>query len=474
MIPLILTFVFGLGLRLVLLNQSFWLDEAASIEIASRSFQQFFSQLRFDFHPPLFYLLLKLWLPFAGRSEWLIRMPFVILSSLSIIAIYFLAKHFTRTKDSRIPLVAAIFLAVNPLHIYYSQELRMYGINTLFTIISWIFLLRSLHLANRKDSYLFVIFSVLNIYSFYGAFLNLAAQAFFVMVTCTKKSHFIFLFSVIGIFFLPMLPTLLLQLQTGGYLKSSLPGWQALSGRLTPKDLLLIPAKFILGRINFVPKTLYYAIGGGFTVVYFALVALTLKTKKFLALHLYLSVPFVLACIISLWSPMMGYWRFVYFLPAFLILLVLGIVKLPRVLSLLMTGIVVVSSLMFLAYFWYMPSFQREDWRGLAASLHPEKSLIILHFPFVFAPLKYYFPQGEYYFTQLTLGQVRSDLEVSLKEKVTGYDYIYHLDYLSSLTDPDGKVLETINNIGLKPSDSRSFNGVGVATVFVIPKSVLK
>ena len=68
-IMVIIMTIVGFFLRLILANQSFWLDEGASIEIASTPLINFVAKMAGDFHPPLFYLLLKSWLPIAGHSE---------------------------------------------------------------------------------------------------------------------------------------------------------------------------------------------------------------------------------------------------------------------------------------------------------------------------------------------------------------------------------------------------------------------
>ena len=63
----------ALFLRLILANQSFWLDEGASLMFGKLPLSQLMESIKTDFHPPIFYTLLHFWLPFAGRSEWLIR-----------------------------------------------------------------------------------------------------------------------------------------------------------------------------------------------------------------------------------------------------------------------------------------------------------------------------------------------------------------------------------------------------------------
>src|SRR3989344_8853773 len=111
---------FAFILRLIGSNQSFWLDEGASISIAQLPLANILSAAGSDFHPPLFYLLLHFWLPLADKSEWLIRLPNIVLGSLTIPAFYFLLKAFFSKDKNNLPLIASFLFAINPLHIYYS------------------------------------------------------------------------------------------------------------------------------------------------------------------------------------------------------------------------------------------------------------------------------------------------------------------------------------------------------------------
>ena len=58
----ILSIIFlGLILRLISLNQSFWLDEAITAKVANFSLPEIFTFLKGDFNPPLYYLIIKFW-----------------------------------------------------------------------------------------------------------------------------------------------------------------------------------------------------------------------------------------------------------------------------------------------------------------------------------------------------------------------------------------------------------------------------
>src|SRR5687768_6291869 len=51
------------------IGTGFWIDEGLSVGIADRSLLDIPGVLRQDGSPPLYYMLLGLWLPLAGDSE---------------------------------------------------------------------------------------------------------------------------------------------------------------------------------------------------------------------------------------------------------------------------------------------------------------------------------------------------------------------------------------------------------------------
>ena len=59
----------SLYVRTRLLDTGFWIDEGLSVGIADRSVLDIPGVLRQDGSPPLYYMLLGLWLPLAGDSE---------------------------------------------------------------------------------------------------------------------------------------------------------------------------------------------------------------------------------------------------------------------------------------------------------------------------------------------------------------------------------------------------------------------
>ena len=464
--------ILALAFRLILANQSLWLDEGASWVLSSLSPQALLSASAGDFHPPLYYLLLHYWLPLVGNREWLMRLPGILIGTATVPALYSLLTQLqTKKSKSKFTLahLAALLLAINPLHLYYSQELRMYSLSALLSVFAWKFFLSWLKKPQRKKAFLFILTTLLNLFTFYGTFFNLAAQWLYLLFNQRRrlKSFFINnLFLLIG--FLPWLPTFWTQLQNGGYIKDNLPGWASLSGDFSLKSFLLLPTKFTLGRISLSPQNIYYA--AIFLIVLYLglLFFLALKTKSSRPFFYWLLIPLFLAAVLSLKTPMLGYWRYIFLLPAFTTLIAFGLASLPRHTRHFNIAFVIIVFLVSNFYFWTQPRFHREDWRSAADLVKQSESLVIFNFPGAFAPFKFYLPDQPYFSTQETLGHLR-DLDESLPVAIYDYDRILVFDYLSDLTDPQRQTLVWLDQAGLELVDIHSFNQLGFVYEYQTP-----
>ncbi len=108
----------------------FWIDEALTPLRASYSISDIFRGQVFiqgvasqDTHPPLYYLLIHLTQSLSGSSDFALRYPSALLGALLVPLIFQLGR---RLFGYRAGLAAALFVAVNPLQIWYGQEARMY------------------------------------------------------------------------------------------------------------------------------------------------------------------------------------------------------------------------------------------------------------------------------------------------------------------------------------------------------------
>ena len=125
----------SLFLRLINLNQSLWLDEAINLNnVRALGFGDLVLKYSLsDFHPPLYHVILKANTLLIGSSELAARLPSVILGVLSVYITYLIGK---KLYDKKTALIGAVLLATAPLHIYYSQEARMYMLAAFWATLS--------------------------------------------------------------------------------------------------------------------------------------------------------------------------------------------------------------------------------------------------------------------------------------------------------------------------------------------------
>ncbi len=136
----------ALGLRLLRLNfQPLWGDEGWSLYFASMKLGEMLSKTAVDIHPPLYYALLHLWLQVCGYSPLSARLLSVFFGVCLVPLSYLTGRQlFSRP----VGLVSALIVTVAPFAIYYSQEVRMYGLVTLLGLASIYFFARLI--ANRE------------------------------------------------------------------------------------------------------------------------------------------------------------------------------------------------------------------------------------------------------------------------------------------------------------------------------------
>jgi 4-amino-4-deoxy-L-arabinose transferase-like glycosyltransferase len=131
---ILLLTLLAFGLRLYRMDfQPLWGDEGWSFYFASMSLGDMIRLTAQDIHPPLYYALTSGWLRLAGSSPETARFLSVLFGTLLVPVSYRVATHLF----DRVVAVATVGLvALAPLAIYYSQEVRMYGLVTLLGLAS--------------------------------------------------------------------------------------------------------------------------------------------------------------------------------------------------------------------------------------------------------------------------------------------------------------------------------------------------
>lgn len=134
------------GLRLHRLDfQPLWGDEGWSFYFASTSLGQMVRLTAEDIHPPLYYALLAGWLRLVASTPEAARFLSVLFGTLLVPLAYRVA---ARLFDHSAGLATAAVVTLAPIAIYYSQEVRMYGLVTLLGLGSVYFF--SQQMAGRR------------------------------------------------------------------------------------------------------------------------------------------------------------------------------------------------------------------------------------------------------------------------------------------------------------------------------------
>jgi uncharacterized membrane protein len=116
-----------------------------------------------DMHPPLHLTLLHFWMKTFGSSAFSVRMLSLIFGMLTIYLTYLLSTLVFSKPTYR--LLTALFAAINPLFIVYSQEARCYSMFTTFTAAT-IYFARRMNNKSRLNTYFyFILFSILGLYT---------------------------------------------------------------------------------------------------------------------------------------------------------------------------------------------------------------------------------------------------------------------------------------------------------------------
>jgi mannosyltransferase len=206
----------GAFLRFYLIaGKSIWLDEAFSIVIGQRSLLDVLRMVvQTDTHPPLYYLLLKIWLVF-GSSAAQARSLSAIFSIAAIPLMYKVASALF--NDRRAGLVAAAILTFSPFQIWYAQEARMYAMLTFFVLASAFFFIRALERGELVYWVGYVLTTSLALYTDNGAIWYVASISVFFLLAHRRFSDRLAGWLVsnlaLGLTYIPWLPFFIHQTQ---------------------------------------------------------------------------------------------------------------------------------------------------------------------------------------------------------------------------------------------------------------------
>ncbi len=159
-------------------------------------------------------------------------------------------------------------------------------------------------------------------------------------------------------------------------------------------------------------------------------------------------VPLILGAIIGLFVTVFGYFRFLFVVPAVIILASAGVNRWGVWGRWGIVGVMGVFSVVYL----FRPDFQREDWRGAVEELHRQDSspTVIIN-PAVRPPFEYYDKGESLIIERPGLAAARPGLNKHS---------IWYIPYAQAIFDPEDSTREILKIMGFERVYERHFRGV--------------
>ena len=223
-------------LRTRALLAGFWIDEGLSVGIASHSLTDIPSVLRLDGSPPLYYLLLHVWISVFGNGEGETHGLSVAFALLTIPAALWAGRSLSGWRAGW---MAAIVAALHPFLTYYAQETRMYALATLLSLLAVTCFIHAFVLRDRRFLAPFAILAVLLAFTHnWGLFILFATGvAFLLQLARSHERRRLLLdglmaYGALVVLYAAWIPTLLFQSAHTAAPWSTAPGLDKLMSAL--------------------------------------------------------------------------------------------------------------------------------------------------------------------------------------------------------------------------------------------------
>ncbi|MCF2147868.1 glycosyltransferase family 39 protein [Desmonostoc muscorum LEGE 12446] len=137
-------------------------------------------------HPPLYYVMVRLWTQFFGNSVATTRNLSAIISLLAFPGIYWLSLELF--QSSLTAWISVALLTVSPFHVLYAQEAREFGLWMVTILLGSAALLRAMRLGSKQFWGIYAVTVALGLYTF--LFSGLLAIAHGIYVFAVERFRF--------------------------------------------------------------------------------------------------------------------------------------------------------------------------------------------------------------------------------------------------------------------------------------------
>lgn len=183
-------------------------DEPFTLFYAQVGMDQFSQMLEHENNPPLFFLLVHIWIKLFGVEAAAVRTLPLLFSIFTAPFIYLIGKKFFNLKTG---IIAALLFTFSSYSIYFAHETRVYSLFGLLTAVSMYGFLSLMKNPKSKISFwTFIIANALLIYSHFFGFFVFAIQGICILLIKEFRFHWkkgFIGFLITGGLYLPYLPT---------------------------------------------------------------------------------------------------------------------------------------------------------------------------------------------------------------------------------------------------------------------------
>jgi uncharacterized membrane protein len=335
-----------------------------------------------DQHPPLFFMLFRLWRNVAGDTEFATRYFSILISVIALAAMYQLGRELFNPTAG---VLAALWLALADNHIDLAQEVRHYSLLATFVVLSSLFYFRWWHRPTRSNRIGYVLCSILLLYTHYLGGFVLMAQLIHMLLLARPFKRLregLFLFGAICLGFLPWLPVVIdqnrLRWDNPLYYQNSVPNsletYRAVRLALFGNMYGLMIGLALLGLVY---------------VIYHRTVQIRLRPIAPVAyLGIWIVLMVGLTVIINERHQFLTERNFIIITPALAALIAHGLANLERTARLFLVGVILVVGLTTVDTRRFYP-----DWRAVAQNVtdyHLDSEPVLMDVWVGDFPLRYY------------------------------------------------------------------------------------
>ncbi|MBP2680646.1 MAG: glycosyl transferase family 39 [Candidatus Krumholzibacteriota bacterium] len=484
----------ALFLRLFKLgSQSLWVDEIISINKSiPKSGLGIWDYLQYNIQGPVHSFVVYLFHFVSGSDAWL-RVPSALAGAA---AVYYLYRWVDLWLGRPVARIAAAMLAVHPLHIHYSQEVRAYGFLVFFVTFAGYYFQKMLERESTKSAAAYVVGTALAALSNFSAAFIYAVQSVLFLVrrafTARRLLRWALVSLAILILISPWVYRIWVVIDVHKLVTPVKPGEivaeQRLRGETTvtaaaipylmyvfsvgmslgpsTRDLHVQTGMVTVLREHWVP-VVWVAVVFGFLALAGLWTLKRLGGGRMIQLLLYMLVPLGLLLALNWQNAKAFNARYLLVsLPAFVCIVAAGVSALPGLLKRAALVCVFATLAVSLANYYFDGEYAKEDIRGAAryveAHIRPGECVLA---PTVLEVFQHYF-RGENPVYSVSAGSrpPREALEERLTKTFAGCGRVWYVRSREWDNDPGGELSTALGRTFRETERLEGFPGVVIVT----------